>query len=142
MMAYKIDTKIKFVLTIIIFLVSCATSQSLYVIDPKTIKNEVQLKIDESECFKLAKTIELDDEKASKALAGIALGAGGAAGAAALAFGAVFPPAIPFIAAAGALGGGLYGASASDKEKAYRTNVLQQCLEERGYKLYLPDVKK
>ena len=141
-MICKIDTKIIFLSTVIFFLVSCATSQSLYVIDPQTIENEAKLKVDEAECFQLAKTIELDDEKASKAVAGIALGAGGAAGAAALAFGAVFPPAIPFIAAAGALGGGLYGASASDKEKAYRTNVLQQCLEERGYKLYLPDVKK
>lgn len=141
-MICKIDTKIIFLSSVIILLVSCATSQSLYVIDPKTIENEAKLKVDEAECFQLAKTIELDDEKASKAVAGIALGAGGAAGAAALAFGAVFPPAIPFIAAAGALGGGLYGASASDKEKAYRTNVLQQCLEERGYKLYLPDVKK
>ena len=125
-----------------LFLISCATSQSLYVIDPGTVSEPIKLKIDEEECFELAKTIDLDDEKANKALAGIAIGAGGAAGAAALAFGAVFPPAIPFIAAAGALGGGLYGASASDKEKAYRTNVLQQCLEERGYKLYLPDVKK
>lgn len=141
-MICKINSKIIFLSTVIIFLVSCATSQSLYVIDPKTIENEAKLKVDEAECFQLAKTIELDDEKASKTVAGIALGAGGAAGAAALAFGAVFPPAIPFIAAAGALGGGLYGASASDKEKAYRTNVLQQCLEERGYKLYLPDVKK
>ena len=83
-----------------LFLISCATSQNLYVIDPGTVSDPVKLKIDEEECFELAKTIDLDDEKANKALAGIAIGAGGAAGAAALAFGAVFPPAIPFIAAA------------------------------------------
>ena len=38
-MICKIDTKIIFLSSVLILLVSCATSQSLYVIDPKTIEN-------------------------------------------------------------------------------------------------------
>ena len=123
-------------IVIITFFYSCATSSPMFVVDPNSIENEEQVVIDREECYQLAANIDMGDEVAGKAVGGAVLGSAGVAGVAALAYGAVFAPAIPFIVAGGAAGGTLWGKSASDKEKKFRSNIMQQCMEKRGYTIY------
>jgi hypothetical protein len=75
----------------------------------------------------LAKTVDLSSEKATKALAGAAIGAAAVA---------VFAPAIPFMIAGGAAAGGLWGNKVSEEEKRARESILLQCLDVKGYKVY------
>ena len=82
---------------------SCATSSPMFVVDPNSVEDEKQVVIDREECFDIAANIDMGDEVAGKALGGVALGSAGVAGVAALAYGAVFAPAIPFIVAGGCL---------------------------------------
>jgi len=74
----------------------------------------------------------MSDEAVAKGIGGALLGGGAVAGAVALKFGAVFAPAIPFIVAGGAAGGGLWGASASKQEKAIKDKILKECMIDRG----------
>ena len=121
---------------IIPLLYSCATSAPMFVVDPNSVENEEQVVIDREECYQIAANIDMGDEVTGKAIGGAVLGSAGVAGVAALAYGAVFAPAIPFIVAGGAAGGALWGKSASDKEKKFRNNIMQQCMEKRGYTIY------
>jgi hypothetical protein len=84
----------------------------------------------------LAKTVDLSSEKATKALAGAAIGAAAVAGFATAIAGAVFAPAIPFMIAGGAAAGGLWGNKVSEEEKRARESILLQCLDVKGYKVY------
>ena len=121
---------------IIPLLYSCATSSPMFVVDPNSVENEEKVVIDREECYQIAANIDMGDEVTGKAIGGAVLGSAGVAGVAALAYGAVFAPAIPFIVAGGAAGGTLWGKSASDKEKKFRNNIMQQCMEKRGYTIY------
>ena len=121
---------------IIPLLYSGAASSPMFVVDPNSVENEEQVVIDREECYKIAANIDMGDEVTGKAIGGAVLGSAGVAGVAALAYGAVFAPAIPFIVAGGAAGGTLWGKSASDKEKKFRNNIMQQCMEKRGYTIY------
>ncbi len=123
-------------LSLSLFLFSCASGTSMFAVDPNSVEDEDKLVIDREQCYEIAATIEMDGEVAGKAVGGALLGGAGVAGAAALAFGAVFPPAIPFIIAGGAAGGSLWGKSASDSEKKFRNNIMKQCLEKRGYTVF------
>tara|TARA_B110000879_G_scaffold110266_1_gene147672 strand:- start:355 stop:789 length:435 start_codon:yes stop_codon:yes gene_type:complete len=123
-------------LVLIIFIYSCASGSPMFVVDPNSVEDEKKVVIDREECFEVASNIDMGDEVAGKAVGGALLGSAGVAGVAALAYGAVFAPAIPFILAGGAAGGTLWGKSASDKEKKFRNNIMQQCMEKRGYVIY------
>ena len=73
---------------------------------------------------------------ASKALAGAAAGGVAVAGVATAVAGAVFLPALPFIVAGSALGGGAWGSSVKAKENRKRDTILGECLRDRGYISY------
>ena len=85
----------------ILILSSCATGEydPQVVVDTSKVENLEQYKIDKAQCTKLASTIDLNTEAASKALAGGAAGGLAVAGVATAVAGAVFLPALPFIAA-------------------------------------------
>tara|TARA_X000000950_G_C13488055_1_gene486605 strand:+ start:41 stop:448 length:408 start_codon:yes stop_codon:yes gene_type:complete len=132
----------KFYLSIVIsalIIVSCASNNPMIIVDPASVTDEKKVIVDREECYQMALSIDLDDEVVAKSIGGAALGSAGVAGIAALAYGAVFAPAIPFIIAGGAAGGGLWGKSASDKEKRFRNNVMRKCMVDRGYKVYTGD---
>ena len=117
-------------------LYSCATSSPMFVVDPYSVEDPDQVVIDREECYVIAANIDMGDEVIGKAFGGAVLGSAGVAGLAALAYGAVFAPAVPFIIAGGVAGGSLWGKSASDEEKKFRNNIMQQCMEKRGYTIY------
>ena len=132
----------KFNLSIVIsalIIASCASNSPMMVVDPASVTDEKKVIVDREECYQMALNIDLGDEVVAKSIGGAALGSAGVAGVAALAYGAVFAPAIPFIIAGGAAGGSLWGKSASDKEKKYRNNVMRKCMVDRGYKVYTGD---
>ena len=119
-------------------LAACASNTKQIVVDPSTIKSQRQLDLDKAECLEIAKNYDLSTETATKAVAGAVIGAGAVAGIATAVAGAVFAPAVPFIIAGGAAGGGLWGASVSKEEAEARESILNQCMESRGYKVYSP----
>ena len=125
-----------FSIVLIFLLISCASREPLLVVDPASVKDADQVVIDREECFQIAASIDMSDEAAAKSIGGALLGGGAVAGAAALAFGAVFAPAIPFIIAGGAAGGGLWGSAATKEEKIIKERILKECMEDRGYKVY------
>ena len=118
------------------FVTACGSTAPRLAVDPSTIKNQVQYDKDFNSCLNLAKTVDLGNEKAGKAVAGAAIGSVAVAGVATAVAGAIFLPALPFIIAGGAAGGGLWGSSVSDDEKKARESILTQCLGDKGYKVY------
>jgi hypothetical protein len=50
--------------------------------------------------------------------------------------GAVFWPAIPFIIAGSAVGGGAMAGHSKQKESKAREDILASCMTDRGYKAY------
>jgi len=127
------------ILISLVIIVGCASNSPMMVVDPSSVTDEKQVIIDREECYQIALNINMSDEVVAKSIGGAALGSAGVAGLAALAYGAVFAPAIPFIIAGGAAGGSLWGKSASDKEKRYRNNIMRKCMVDRGYKVYTGD---
>ena len=123
-------------LFILLFLASCASREPTLIVDPASVKDSDKVVQDREECFQIAANIDMSDEAIAKGVGGALLGGGAVAGAAALAYGAVFAPAIPFIIAGGAAGGGLWGASATKEEKAIKDRILKECMEDRGYRVY------
>jgi len=122
----------------IFYLTGCSSNEPRVVTDMTKIKDRQKFKYDKEQCIKIAKEIDLSSEAAEKALGGAALGAGAVAGSAALVYGAVFAPAIPFILAGGLAGGGLADNSVSEEEEDARNSILAQCMTDRGYKVYTP----
>lgn len=122
----------------VFYLAGCSSNEPRVVTDMTKIKDREKFKYDKEQCVKIAKEIDLSSEAASKALGGAALGAGAVAGSAALVYGAVFAPAIPFIIAGGLAGGGLGESSVSEEEEDARNSILAQCMTDRGYKVYTP----
>ena len=123
-------------LFILIFLASCVSREPTLIVDPASVVDPDQVVKDREECFQIASNIDMSDEAVAKGVGGALLGGGAVAGAAALAYGAVFAPAIPFILAGGAAGGGLWGASATKEEKEIKDRILKECMEDRGYRVY------
>ena len=124
------------ILIVTFLLASCASKQPSLVVDPSSVKDPDKVVIDREECYAIASTVDMSDEVAGKLVGGALLGSGAVAGIAALAYGAVFAPAIPFIIAGGVGGGTLWGTSASNEEVKFRNNILKQCMVERGYVIY------
>ena len=123
-------------LSLILLLASCVSREPSLIVDPASIKDQEKVVRDREECFQIASNIDMSDEAVAKGVGGALLGGGAVAGAAALAYGAVFAPAIPFIIAGGAAGGGLWGASATKEEKEIKERILKECMEDRGYRVY------
>ena len=122
--------KFCWIILISFILTNCATSYNPeVVVDTSKVKDLNKYKEDKAQCMKMASSIDLTSEAATKALAW------GAAGGVAVA-GAVFLPAMPFITAWTALGSGAMGYSVKAKERKKRDLILGQCLRDRGYIVY------
>ena len=126
------------VLLIIISLTGCATNMDQIVIDPSSVVSTEQLQEDKQQCTTISENYDLGGEMAGKATAGAAIGAVSVAAVATAVAGAVFWPAVPFIVAGGAAGGGLWGSSVSKEEANARQSILNQCMASRGYEVYSP----
>lgn len=122
-------------LLISIALAGCASAPQV-VVDPKSITSEATYQKDMDECHRIAKSYDLSDTKTKNALLGAAGGGLVVAGVATAVAGAIFLPALPFIAA-GATAGGLAGGGLTKSgETSAREKILAQCLKDRGYKTY------
>jgi hypothetical protein len=127
-------------LLITVVLAACnAEYNPTVVVDNSKVEDMAQYNIDREQCVSLAKTIDLNSEAATKALAGAAVGGVAVAGVATALVGAVFTPALPFIAGGAALGGGAMGSQVSAKEAKQRNKIFGECMRERGYRAYVPD---
>lgn len=113
----------------------CASTVHVAV-DPGSIENQAQFKEDYKLCQDVAKTYDLSSDVGTNAALGATAGAVGVAGIATAVAGAIFAPAIPFIVAGGAMGGGVTGGMTKQKETEARESILAQCLSERGYKAF------
>ena len=117
-------------------IVSCASDKPFLVVDPNSVVDEERLKVDTEQCIQIAEQYDLSGEMAGKAVAGAAIGVAAVAGVATAVAGAIFAPAIPFMIAGGAAGGGLWGSKISKEEREVRDKVLGDCMKDRGYKVY------
>jgi len=121
----------------VLFFTSCASNNNQFlVIDPSSVDDAEKLEIDREQCIQIAAQFDLSGETAGKAIAGAAIGSVAVAGVATAVAGAIFAPAIPFILAGGAAGGGLWGSKVSKEEKLVRDKVMGDCMRDRGYKVY------
>ena len=109
------------------------------VVDNSQVSDMKKYNTDLEQCKGLAKTIDLKSKAALKSLAGATAGGMAVAGVATAVAGAVFLPAMPFIVAGSALGGGVMGAGISAKEAKQRNKIFGSCMRDRGYKSYIPD---
>lgn len=116
-------------------MIGCAAGPQIAV-DPKSIKDSAKYEGDMSECTAVATSYDLGSSTAKSAVAGAAVGGVAVAGIATAIAGAVFLPAIPFIVAGAAAGGGLSGGLSKQKETAAREKILAECMTERGYRAY------
>ena len=133
-------TKLTYIFCSLLFLSSCASEyKPSVVIDNSQVADMEQYNQDLEQCTHLATTIDLGSEAATKSLAGAAVGGVAVAGVATAVAGAVFLPALPFIAAGSLLGGGALGMNVSAKEKKQRNKVFGNCMRDRGYRAYIPD---
>lgn len=126
-----------FCLIIALVISGCASTPQV-VVDPKTIANAEKYDTDLKECQTIAATYDLSSKTAGSAAVGAVAGGAAVAGIATAVAGAVFWPAIPFIAAGTLLGGGTAGGLSKSKETAARENILSECLADKGYKTYKP----
>ena len=127
--------KIASVLAAVMLLSGCAASV-IVAVDPGSIKDKAKFDQDYKLCQNVAKTYDLSSDTGTNAALGAAAGAVGVAGVATAVAGAIFWPAIPFIIAGGAAGGGVSGGMTKQKESEARENILSSCLTERGYKAF------
>ena len=118
-----------------IWLSSC-TSAPQMIIDPASVSDPDKLPIDQSECTAIAQQYDLGGEIAVKSIGGAAIGSVAVAGIATAVSGGLFAPAIPWIIAGGTASGSLWGASASADEIEARENILEDCMTDRGYRVY------
>jgi hypothetical protein len=124
---------------LLIFLYGCATTEPILVVDPSSVKDSEKVVIDREECIAIAANIDMKNEALGKSFAGGIIGGGAVAGAAALAYGAVFAPAIPFIILGGTATGSIWGSSVTKEEKKIKDKILKECMIDRGYRVYSAD---
>lgn len=127
--------KIYSVVATVLIMSGCASSVTVAV-DPGSIKDKAKFDQDYKLCQDVAKTYDLSSDTGKNAALGAAAGAVGVAGVATAVAGAIFWPAIPFIIAGAAAGGGVSGGMTKQKESEARENILSSCLTERGYKAF------
>lgn len=121
---------------IIVSMLSACASKPQIAVDPRTIANQAKYEQDLNECTAVAENYDLTEGTAKTAIIGAAAGGGAAAGVAAAVAGAIFWPAIPFIAGAALVVGTGSGGVVKVKEADARETILSDCMTERGYKTY------
>jgi len=126
-----------FLVGVIAFIAGCSSAPKV-VVDPKSIVDGAKYSGDLNECTKLANSYDLSDKTAKDAALGAAAGGVAVAGVATAVAGAIFWPAIPFIAAGTMLGGGTAGGITNSDQTKARERILADCLTDRGYKAYRP----
>jgi hypothetical protein len=122
-------------LTLSLALSGCASSVNV-AIDPSSIQNKTKFDADYKQCQDIAKTYDLSQDTGTNAALGAVAGGAVVAGVATAVAGAIFAPAIPFILAGAALGGGVTGGFTKSKESEAREAILADCLNQRGYKAF------
>lgn len=132
------SAKTKQVLTcaLAVVLVAACASKPQIAVDPRSVQNQAKYDQDLNECTAVAENYDLTEGTAKTAIVGAAAGGGAAAGVAAAVAGAVFWPAIPFIAGAALVTGTGSGGVVKVKEAEARETILSDCMTERGYKTY------
>jgi len=128
--------RFRFICLCILFIYGCQSTSPRIAVDPSSITDQEEYNKAYDHCHNLAMTIDLNDEQSAKTLAGAATGAVVVGGVATAVAGAIFAPAIPFIIAGAAAGGGVMGDSVAKEEKNAREAVLIDCLSNKGYKVY------
>ena len=117
---------------------ACASNPQV-VVDPKSIKSELAYQRDMDDCHQIARTYDLSNASTQNALLGATGGGLAVAGIATAVAGAVFLPALPFIAAGATAGGLTGGGLTKSSETTAREKILAECLKDRGYKAYSPN---
>jgi len=129
--------KYKKILVVLTALALTGCMSSVHVaVDPGSILDKKKFDQDYKLCQTVAKTYDLSVDTGVNAALGATAGATTVAGVATAVSGAIFAPAIPFIIAGGAMGGGAGGSLTKAKESRARENILADCLTERGYKAF------
>jgi hypothetical protein len=121
---------------IAVALLSSCASKPQIAVDPRTIVNKDKYEQDVNECTAVAENYDLTEGTAKTAIVGAAAGGGIAAGVATAIAGAIFWPAIPFIAGGALVVGTGSGGVVKVKEADARETILSDCMTERGYKTY------
>mgnify|MGYP001279041940 CR=1 FL=1 len=135
MSSRNVFKKVESLLMIGLLIIAGCSSAPQVIVDQAGV-DKGKLKADTDACIEIARSYDLENETAGKAVAGAAIGGAATAGVAAAVAGAVFAPAIPFIVAGSLAGGGLWGAKISKKEADARQAILESCMEKRGYEVY------
>lgn len=121
---------------LVALLIAGCASKPQIAVDPKSIPNKAKYEQDVTECTTVAENYDLTEGTAKTAVVGAAVGGGAAAGVATAIAGAIFWPAIPFIAGAALVVGTGSGGVVKVKEADARETILSDCMTERGYKTY------
>jgi len=114
----------------------CSSSPPKVAVDYLRISDMAMFAKHKAMCTDIAMTYDLSVETASDSVVGAAVGGIAIAGIATAIAGAVFWPAVPFIAAGTAAGAYLGGSGSDNAEKETRERILRECLVEKGYKVY------
>lgn len=117
-------------------MITACASKPQIAVDPRTVANQAKYEQDLNECTAVAENYDLTEGTAKTAIVGAAAGGGAAAGVAAAVAGAIFWPAIPFIAGAALVVGTGSGGVVKVKEADARETILADCMTERGYKTF------
>ena len=121
---------------LVVSLVAACASKPQIAVDPRSVANQVKFEQDLNECTAVAENYDLTEGTAKTAIIGAAAGGGAAAGVAAAIAGAIFWPAIPFIAGAALVTATGSGGVVKVKEADARETILADCMTERGYKTF------
>lgn len=125
-----------FILILSASIVTACASKPQIAVDPRTVANQAKYEQDLNECTVVAENYDLTEGTAKTAIVGAAVGGGAAAGVAAAVAGAIFWPAIPFIAGAALVTATGSGGVVKVKEADARETILADCMTERGYKTF------
>lgn len=126
------------VATMLMVALSGCASKLQVIVDPASITDETKYQKDMDECHRLAKSYDLSDTARTNALLGAAGGGIVVAGVATAVAGAVFLPALPFIAAGVAAGGLAGGGLTKSGETSAREKIWAECMKDRGFRTYSP----
>ena len=133
----KKNSQLILVIGILAALAGCSSPPKV-IVDPKSVSDSTKYNSDLNECTNLANTYDLSGDTTKNAALGAAAGGVAVAGIATAVAGAIFWPAIPFIAAGTLLGGGTAGGMTNSDQGKARERILADCLTDRGYKAYRP----
>ena len=134
MQKFPIRLKQLVIYTISLSIITACASKPQIAVDPRTVANQAKYEHDVNECTAVAENYDLTEGTAKTAIVGAAAGGGAAAGVAAAVAGAIFWPAIPFIAGAALVTATGSGGVVKVKEADARETILADCMTERGYK--------